>query len=206
MHSRRPSKRKDKEKLLRYYSKWAHSNFHSYGEVLRGSVHWAPNNCSRIVPLQIVRARFRSHHNLTGIHLKNPGLLIIINSWCTYLSRDEDVGARNCSLPASEKRRRKWNSLGADVLRRRSQSNKPRSSETDEPIECWNIKVGIEDIFCFTQITIMLSSLQMQNLKEPCTAQIWRRYIFKSQNHRMVDVGRDFWRSSGQPPSSSWDT
>lgn len=108
MHSRRPSKRKDKEKLLRYYSKWAHSNFHSYGEVLRGSVHWAPNNCSRIVPLQIVRARFRSHHNLTGIHLKNPGLLIIINSWCTYLSRDEDVGARNCSLPASEKRRRKW--------------------------------------------------------------------------------------------------
>ena len=106
-----PLKEQAKEKLLRYSSHWAHCNFHSYGEVLRGSVHWAPSNCSRTVPLHAVRAQFRSYHSLGGIHLKNPEhekkWLLIINS-CIHLNRDEDVGGGNCSLPASEKRRRKY--------------------------------------------------------------------------------------------------
>lgn len=147
MYSRTSSKGKAKEKLLRYYSHWAHRNFHSYGEVLRGSVHWAPSNCCRAVPLQIVRAQFRSYHSLGGIHLKNPGRekkwLLIINS-CTHLSRDEDVGGRNCSLPASKKRKYRTNSswfCSLTLERGRKRFSPSSLLRTHSQIHCWMAEV-----------------------------------------------------------------
>lgn len=109
-------------------------------------------------------------------------LLLIINS-CTHLSRDEDVGGRNCSLPASEKRKYRTNSswFCSLTLERGRKSFSPSSLlRTHSQIHCQTAKVHH-----------MENTEEKQNLLE----ESWTEVITEKEYLRVCTSALNRWKN-----------